>query len=167
MGNTQVFWPSLQYSCLEKSMDRRAWWVTVHRVSKWLKQLIMYTCLSWQKNQSRIYHSPHLPGSWTLDHYFPTLIISRTDSRQVEKTPAPWACWHYSNQPAYPLPSYETAIMALDRFFSPLLLLLPGLGSSSHCPARYGLLLSFGNCEAHIIFSGSIICWSVGITILE
>ena len=25
MGNTQVFWPSLQYSCLEKSMDRRAW----------------------------------------------------------------------------------------------------------------------------------------------
>ena len=24
----------LQYSCLEKSMDRRAWWATVHGVAK-------------------------------------------------------------------------------------------------------------------------------------
>ena len=24
----------LQYSCLEKSMDRRAWWATIHGVSK-------------------------------------------------------------------------------------------------------------------------------------
>ena len=24
----------LQYSCLEKPMDRRTWWVTVHRVIK-------------------------------------------------------------------------------------------------------------------------------------
>ena len=24
----------LQYSCLENSMDRRAWWAIVHRVSK-------------------------------------------------------------------------------------------------------------------------------------
>ena len=24
----------LQYSCLETSMDRRAWWATVHRVTK-------------------------------------------------------------------------------------------------------------------------------------
>ena len=33
---------SLQYSCLENSMDRGAWWATVHRVTKsqtWLKQL--------------------------------------------------------------------------------------------------------------------------------
>ena len=32
----------LQYSCLEKPMDRGAWWTTVHAVSKshiWLKQL--------------------------------------------------------------------------------------------------------------------------------
>jgi len=25
---------SLQYSCLENSMDRGAWWATVHRVAK-------------------------------------------------------------------------------------------------------------------------------------
>ena len=34
----------LQYSCLENSMDRGAWWVTVHWVAKsqtWLKQLSM------------------------------------------------------------------------------------------------------------------------------
>jgi len=25
---------ALQYSCLEKSMDRGAWWTTIHRVAK-------------------------------------------------------------------------------------------------------------------------------------
>ena len=25
----------LQYSCLENSMDREAWWVTVHGVTEW------------------------------------------------------------------------------------------------------------------------------------
>ena len=30
---------SLQYSCLENSMDREAWWATVHRVAKSLTQL--------------------------------------------------------------------------------------------------------------------------------
>ena len=37
---------SLQYCCLENPMDRGAWWVTVHRVTKsWtqLKQLSMHT----------------------------------------------------------------------------------------------------------------------------
>ena len=37
---------SLQYSCLEKSMDRGAWWATVHRVAKsgtQLKRLSMCT----------------------------------------------------------------------------------------------------------------------------
>ena len=36
---------SLQYSCLENPMDRRAWWATVHRVAKSgtrLKQLSMH-----------------------------------------------------------------------------------------------------------------------------
>ena len=38
----------LQYSCLEDSMDKRAWRAIVHRVAKsWtrLKQLSMYACL--------------------------------------------------------------------------------------------------------------------------
>ena len=36
----------LQYSCLENSMDRRAWWATVHRVSKsdTMKLLSMHAC---------------------------------------------------------------------------------------------------------------------------
>ena len=34
---------SLQYSCLENSMDRLAWWATVHRVSKSWTQLSTYT----------------------------------------------------------------------------------------------------------------------------
>ena len=41
----------LQYSCLENSMNREAWWDTVHRVTKsWtqLKQLSAHT--NWLKN---------------------------------------------------------------------------------------------------------------------
>ena len=38
---------TLQYSCLEDPMDRRAWWATVHRVPKsWntqMKQLSTHT----------------------------------------------------------------------------------------------------------------------------
>ena len=43
----------LQYSCLDKTMDRGAWWATVHRVAKSqtrLKQLSM--------------HSPELAGKF-------------------------------------------------------------------------------------------------------
>ena len=41
----------LQYSCVENSMDRRAWRATVHRVAKsrtWLKQLSSHTHMHWQ-----------------------------------------------------------------------------------------------------------------------
>ena len=37
----------LQYSCLENSRDREAWWVPVHGAAKsqtWLKQLSMHAC---------------------------------------------------------------------------------------------------------------------------
>ena len=33
----------LQYSCLENSMDRRAWWATVHGVKKSRTRLSIYT----------------------------------------------------------------------------------------------------------------------------
>ena len=39
----------LQYSCLENSMDRGAWCITVHRVAKsriWLKWLSMHACIT-------------------------------------------------------------------------------------------------------------------------
>ena len=41
----------LQYSCLENSMDRGAWWATVHRVTRsWtpLKWLSMQACTPWE-----------------------------------------------------------------------------------------------------------------------
>ena len=49
----------LRYSCLENSMERGAWWATVHRISKsqtWLKQLIMHThiCVSVLSHFSRV-----------------------------------------------------------------------------------------------------------------
>ena len=38
-GNT------LQYSCLENSMDKGVWWATVHGVAKNQMQLSMHTCI--------------------------------------------------------------------------------------------------------------------------
>ena len=40
----------LQYSCLENSMDRGAWWATVHRVAK------SQTWLKWLSTHIRIYN---------------------------------------------------------------------------------------------------------------
>ena len=39
---------TLQYSCLENSMDRGAWWATAHEVAKSWKQLSDFTFLSKQ-----------------------------------------------------------------------------------------------------------------------
>ena len=39
----------LQYSCLEKSMNREAWWAAVHRIAKnrtWLKWLSTLPCIA-------------------------------------------------------------------------------------------------------------------------
>ena len=36
----------LHYSCLENSMDRGAWWATVHAVAKSWTQLSNFTCTS-------------------------------------------------------------------------------------------------------------------------
>ena len=48
----------LQYSCLENSMDRGAWWVTVHKVTKsrTLKRLTLSLSLAIESKVSR-----HLP----------------------------------------------------------------------------------------------------------
>ena len=37
----------LQYSCLENSMDRGAWWAIVHRVIMRQTQLSMHACHAW------------------------------------------------------------------------------------------------------------------------
>ena len=49
----------LQYSCLENSMDRGAWWATVHGVAEswtWLKWLSIYVCME-----------PKVPGKVLLN----------------------------------------------------------------------------------------------------
>ena len=43
----------LQYSCLEKPVDRGAWWADVHGVAQsWtqLKRLRMHACMPWRRN---------------------------------------------------------------------------------------------------------------------
>ena len=41
-GNSNLF----QYSCLENSKDKGAWWATVHRVAKNWMQLSTQACVS-------------------------------------------------------------------------------------------------------------------------
>ena len=47
----------LQYSCLENSMDRGAWWIIVHGVSKSQKWLSMG---SWFDTINRVYHMEYI-----------------------------------------------------------------------------------------------------------
>ena len=42
----------LQYSCLENSMDRRAWWATVHGIAKNRTQLIDFHFLLARERQA-------------------------------------------------------------------------------------------------------------------
>ena len=51
---------SLQYSCLESSMDRGAWQATVHGVTKSQTQLSMHT------PQYSVVYTTRLIRSWTL-----------------------------------------------------------------------------------------------------
>ena len=56
---------SLQYSCLENPMDRRAWWATVHRVTKsqtWLKRHSMHI-ISWANNRWEDYSNYFKEGA--------------------------------------------------------------------------------------------------------
>ena len=63
----------LQYSCLENSMDRGAWWPIVHRVTKsqtWLRDLT----LTWFSHLTYKYFSSFLYNINTSYFYF-TIII--------------------------------------------------------------------------------------------
>ena len=45
---------SLQYSCLENPMDQRAWWATVHGVTKSRTRLTDFILHTWQVHQSLV-----------------------------------------------------------------------------------------------------------------
>ena len=56
---------SLQYSCLENSMDRGAWWAAVHRVTK--SRIYAWIC---EQNQEAMSKSKD-PVLFFLPHQFP------------------------------------------------------------------------------------------------
>ena len=47
----------LQYSCLEKPMDRGAWWAIVHRVAKSQARLSKHSCTHLQRVFEKALHS--------------------------------------------------------------------------------------------------------------
>ena len=52
----------LQYSCLENSMDRAAWWVTVHEVAKSGTRLSTHThTTKWNSRPERLAHGVPRP----------------------------------------------------------------------------------------------------------
>ena len=58
----------LQYSCLQNSMDRGAWWATVHSITKsWrqLKQLSMHACRQIVLCESHGNHKPKSCNRYT------------------------------------------------------------------------------------------------------
>ena len=71
----------LGYSCLENSMDREAWWATVHGVTK-------------SQIQLSIWHTHQLPG-FLLSREDTTRrwssINQQASSLQISNLPAPWS----------------------------------------------------------------------------
>ena len=67
----------LQYSCLENCMDRRAWWATVHGVTKELAMTL------WLNNiYTYIYTHPHtLITKWVI--HIPVTILISTNGHMV------------------------------------------------------------------------------------
>jgi len=76
----------LQYSCLEKLVDRGAWWAAVHRVAQsWtrLKQLSMHACLG-ERNGSPLHcfcpENPRDRGAWWAAIYG----VAELDTTEVD-----------------------------------------------------------------------------------
>ena len=62
----------LQYSCLENSIDRRAWWATIHRITKSL------TRLKWLSTHACAGQNPHVTlftNPRLFYHVFYSIII--------------------------------------------------------------------------------------------
>ena len=56
----------LQYSCLENSMDRGAWWAAVHEVAQsqtWLKRLSIHACIGEGNSNPLQYLAWRIPGT--------------------------------------------------------------------------------------------------------
>ena len=81
----------LQYSCLENSMDRGAWWATVHGVTKSQTRLKRLTSSSSWKKKSILCFFPllHLPRrrQWQLT---PVLLPGKSHGRRSLVGCSPW-----------------------------------------------------------------------------
>jgi len=80
---------SLQYSCLENSIDRRAWWATVHGVAKSDMTKHAASSLEWMKGKRRIIQIRQQSNSWTSLHgQLP--FTSRSPPNSSLLTGLPW-----------------------------------------------------------------------------
>ena len=67
----------LQYSCLKNSMERGAWWATVHTVSKSQTWLSMHACIKKKNlNHQREIDITELCESFKMNHWISVPILS-------------------------------------------------------------------------------------------
>ena len=74
-------WQPTQYSCLENSMDRGAWWATVHRITQtwtWQKRFSMHAQAS---NSIRYYCS----DCWAVSFHAPKILRTQTQIWKMYK----------------------------------------------------------------------------------
>ena len=102
-------WLSLQYFCLENSMDRGTWWATVHEVTKgsdttdWLS-LLLPLCYSYteelefEPTQSdfRIYNYNHYIVKWWKQQNALVFVLqfasnSKKHNKEIDKYPFKWS----------------------------------------------------------------------------
>ena len=104
---------SLQYSCLENPMDQRAWWATVHGVTKSRTRLTDFMLHTWQVHQSLV------PECLTVVAQEPVWLVELNQMRDLwlERTRDPGALRRL-------FPCFDGVISASQEIWGP----------TSHCP---------------------------------
>ena len=105
----------LQYSCLGNSMDREAWWATVHGVSK--SQTWVSSWVHTHTTSKRIYLLPPIPGRASLS---PSKFFSRLSEMPSENRSDGTTVPHSTTCSGFPLPQ-SIFHVALARWFVPCL----------------------------------------------
>ena len=76
----------LQYSCLENSMDRRAWWATVHGVEKSKTRLSIYTYIpKLRKETVKHFHNLFLIVNYSNSIYWPIAVTGHVRAYRTQE----------------------------------------------------------------------------------
>ena len=145
---------ALQYSCLENSMDRRAWWATVHGVAKSRTQLRTFTfrtlCIIIKYKKNSIIISFFLPPDDEIPMISGVSLVSNLRSPPILRDQSS-SCWkqtvqalthglHGSQAASLVIPSLPgqpSPACHLDAWPSPTVLFPLGLPQNPSCSSSW------------------------------